>query len=85
MLTAGELLKYKGGDPECDRAGLEKIINVNSYSFKVVMISEMDISRIYNLYYGSELIAKNIHSIKQCYNEAWYYSQKLEVINEKYI
>lgn len=61
-----------------------KIINVKGYDFKMVMTSETDgyflTHRTYDLYFGSELIAKNVHSIKQCYNEAWDYSEKLEAV-----
>lgn len=61
---------------------MNKTIEVQGYSFEMIMIYEMDgyftTDRRYELFYKGKKIAENVGSIKSCYNEAYSYVLRLQ-------
>ena len=57
-------------------------ISVSGQEFKMIMTSETDgyylVSRTYDLYFKEQLIAKDVGSIKSCYNLAADYVQSMK-------
>lgn len=60
---------------------MEKIINCNGYDFKMIMTKEEEgyfsTDRVYDLFYKDNLIAKDLKSIKSCYNEAYNWLERI--------